>query len=489
VTTLPGRLRRGWAALRSLRVRLTLWYVALLAAILVGFSVFLYASLARNLGAELDRSLVELQPRVADSVDIRGRGIDVGDLADELGADALVAVYSLTGEQVLAGGSSRSRAGLGSALAALPRDQSALQALSAAGERWRVLTFPAVERGVVVGAIQIARSERGLEAALRQLFLLIALAIPLTLLVAVAGGLFLAGRALDPIDRITRAAARISAEDLSRRLGFRGGDDEVGRLAATFDGMLDRLEGAFQRQRRFTADASHELRTPLAILASQLEVALDRPRAANEYRQVLQSVADDVGGMTQLVAELLMLARADAGQEVVARERLDLAELAAQVLSAMEQLARSRGVRLRGEVGRSVAVAGDQTRLTQLLLNLVDNALKYTPAGGEVTVAVTSEPGAAVVRVTDTGIGIAPADLPHVVERFYRADRARGRAAGGAGLGLAISQWIARAHGGDIALASELGHGTTVTLRLPRAVGGPTADGAVAREVAPAARR
>src|SRR6185503_9833274 len=166
-----------------------------------------------------------------------------------------------------------------------------------------------------------------------------------------------------------------------RRLGFRG-RDELGRLAATFDAMLDRLEGAFQRQRQFTADASHELRTPLALMTSQVELALARARPAAEYRRVLASVQEDARRMGQLVAELLTLARADAGQEPIQREPLDLAELAGGVVAAMEPLAQTRGVRLAAGVVVPTVVAGDQTRLTQLLVNLVDNAVKHTPAGG-----------------------------------------------------------------------------------------------------------
>jgi heavy metal sensor kinase len=471
VTAPRLRPRPGLDALCTVRVRLTLWYVALLAVILVGFSAFLYASLSRSLRGELDRWLAERELHIADNLDMRNGRIDLGDAAGELGADAVVAAYNPAGAQVIGGGTARSRASLGPTLAALSRGESGYLTLEADGEEWRVLTAPWTERGVRLGVIQVARSAHDLHGALRQLVLLMLLAIPLTLLVAVAGGLFLAGRTLDPIDRITRAAARIGAEDLSRRLGLRG-RDELGRLAATFDAMLDRLERAFQRQRQFTADASHELRTPLALMTSQIEVALGRPRPAAEYRRVLESVHQDARRMSQLVAQLLTLARADAGEEILVREPLDLADLAVDLVAAMEPLADARGVRLRTGSVVSALVAGDQTRLTQLLVNLVDNAVKYTPSGGQVVVSAAPEPDTAVVRVEDTGVGIAPEHLPHIFERFYRTDKARGREDGAAGLGLAISQWIVHAHGGDIAVASEPGRGTTVTVRLPLAVVG-----------------
>jgi heavy metal sensor kinase len=246
--------------------------------------------------------------------------------------------------------------------------------------------------------------------------------------------------------------------------------DEVGRLAATFNRMLDRLERSFARQRQFTADASHELRTPLAMLTSEAELALSRERTADEYRQALSSVRSDADRMTRLVNELLLLARAEAGQEQLELEPLALDELAADVVEAMQPLAETRGVRLERGCLEAVRVRGDQSRLTQLLVNLVDNGLKYTPAGGRVTVSVGPEDGQAVLRVADNGPGIAAEHLPHLFERFYRVDKARSRAAGGTGLGLAISRWIVEAHGGQVSVASQTGAGTTFTVQLPRLV-------------------
>jgi heavy metal sensor kinase len=289
----------------------------------------------------------------------------------------------------------------------------------------------------------------------------------LTLLVASAGGLFLAGRALDPIDRITRAAAAIGADDLSSRLNLRGSHDEVGRLAATFDRMLERLDQAFRRQRQFTADASHELRTPLTMLASQIDVALKRNRTLAEYKDLLRSMREDTARMSQLVSELLTLARADAGQQLLTREELDLGDLVRSVVPTMEAIATEHGVQLTEQVQPGITISGDQMRLTQLLINLIDNAVRYTPSGGRVAASVERDGAVASLRVADTGVGIDADHLPHVFERFYRADPARARAEGGAGLGLAIAHWIATAHGGEISVQSEVGRGTTFTLRLP----------------------
>ena len=464
--------RTAWAHVRTIRVRLTLWYVALLALILLAFCAFLYLSLSRTLHDETDRILAVEAQRVLDTLDIQYGTVRLADTPDGLEAGTLVVLSDAGGHPLggvtppsallpLAGAAGRT-GGAGEHLATVRL---------AGDEEWRVLTVPIVEGGRVVAVVQVARSEQGVEAALDRLLLLMGLAVPLTLLLAVAGGYFLASRALGPIDRITRTAGRIGAEDLSRRLGPSASPDEVGRLAATFDGMLDRLEDAFQRQRRFTADASHELRTPLALLTGRAEVALDRPRTPAEYRQVLEGVRDDAARMAQLLGELLTLARADQGREALAWEPVALAELVADTLDALAPLAEERGVALAAGTLAPCTILGDQTRLTQLLVNLIDNALKYTPAGGRVTVGLARDGDAATIAVADTGIGIAPEHLPHLFERFYRVDAARARAAGGAGLGLAIADWIARAHGGQIAVTSAVGGGSVFSVRLPLASG------------------
>ncbi len=468
-------LRRVARALRrplqTIRGRLTLWYVALLAITLLGFSAFLYLSLARTLRAEGDRLLLAAAEQTIAMLEVVDGQPHLPDTPEALPPGMVVVLYDATGQEVLANSPRRP---LTTLAAALPRPGPAQVTFAtvrlADGEPWRVLSAPVVEDGRPVGVLQVARSERDADVTLRQLVLLMAVAVPATLLLAIAGSLFLAGRALDPIDRVTRTAGQISAEHLSRRLGFRG-NDEVGHLAATFDRMLDRLEAAFQRERRFTADTSHEFRTPLAMLVSQIDVGLERRRSTAEYERILRSVRDDATRMSQLLAELLTLARADAGRDELAREPVDLEDLADQVAATMQSLARQRGITLERVRQGAAVVEADQTRLTQLLVNLVENALKYTEAGGRVDVVTEAASGWAVLAVVDTGIGIPQEHLPHIFERFYRVDKARSRAAGGAGLGLAISRWVAEAHGGTIDVESEPGRGTTFTVRLPLAPG------------------
>jgi len=453
----------------SIRVRLTLWYVALLAVILLAFSGVLYLSLSRSLRQEMDLTLTTEAGRLIAAMDFENGAPQLGEGPDNLRIGTVAALYDTSGRHLVAYDPRQPLPPLPQALSiAAQGGQTFVTAALQDGTQWRVLTTPVTENGVQIAILQVGRPVAEVDATLRQLALLLALAVPSTLVVASAGGLFLAGRALDPIDRITRAAAAIGAEDLSRRLNFRG-RDEVGRLAATFDRMLDRLERAFQRQRRFTADASHELRTPLTMLASQIDVALEQDRTPAEYQELLASLREDATRMTQLVSELLTLARADAGQQLLTREDLDLAELVHSVVEAMQGLAVQRNVELTEHIPAQVSALGDQTRLTQLLINLVDNALRYTPAGGRVTVGVMQQGGWAELCVADTGVGIAAEHLPRLFERFYRADPARARADGGSGLGLAIAQWIAQAHGGEIGVESESGRGSRFTVGIPLA--------------------
>lgn len=244
-------------------------------------------------------------------------------------------------------------------------------------------------------------------------------------------------------------------------------DDEVGRLARTFNDMIGRLDEAFRRQRQFTADASHELRTPLTAIKGQTEVALQRDRDTEDYKQVLRGVNGEVDRMIRLVGSLLALARADAGQIAIAREAVDLGQVVTDAAEQVAPVARAKHIQFEARSGPTTRLIADEDLLLQLVLNLLDNAVRYTPEHGFVGVTWALEDGHAVIRVSDTGPGIATEDLPRIFDRFYRADKARSQSGGGTGLGLSISRCIAEAHGGSIGVESSPGRGATFTVRLP----------------------
>ena len=331
----------------------------------------------------------------------------------------------------------------------------------------RVKTLPILLDGAVVGALEVGQSEDDVSDTLATLIIIMAIAYPVTLVVASLGGFFLAGRALSPIDNITRAARQISAEDLGQRLGLRLPDDEVGRLARTFDEMIARLEDAFRRQRQFTADASHELRTPLTIIKGQIEVSLQKDRESEAYRQVLQGVNEEVDRLIRLSGSLLTLTRADAGQIPLTFEAVDVGDIVAGIVEQVRPAATDKGIAIGYDPGPPLTVKADEDLMLQLMLNLLDNAIKYTPRGGKVSVGWSTDGKLVALQVKDTGIGIAPEHLPYLFDRFYRVDKARTRAEGGAGLGLAISHWIAQVHNASIDVYSAPGQGPSFTLLLP----------------------
>ncbi len=457
------------------RTRLTLWYIALLAGTLLAIGGATLWSVAQTLASAEDALLRsranELRARL--EVDKGRLKLDADDDTSQMAALTtgldLARVWDGSGHLILERAWSGSSAvGLTAFGPALAGESASTRASVASGASFRLYTEPVLDHGRVVGALQVGRSSAELDATLTRLGSSGLLGLAAAMLLAWIGGSFLAARALAPVDRIRRAAEQLSVDDLSARLGLTLPDDELGRLAIAFDGMLERLDRAFQRQRRFTADAAHELRTPLAVIRSEVDVALARPRDAGEYIRVLASAREEVERLTHLTESLLVLARADEGQEL-SLAPLDLEELVAEVGARMTTRTHQRGLRLGVELTAVGPVRGDPTWLTQLLLNLLDNAFRHTPPGGTVTVTLSPVDGGARLQVADTGEGIPPEHLERVFERFYRADRARSRAAGGAGLGLAICDWIARAHAGRLEIASQPGQGTSVSLWLPTA--------------------
>ncbi len=504
--------RRWRPAVGSLRFRVAALSSLLLAAVLLGLGLALPSLLARSLREDVDGRLTATARQVAKEVQSKlddGRSekqtgtLDGGDLPD-------LNAFASSGIGIKVLDTAGTVVGSSNSAYSPPFDEDWLPDTSVSGrsgttehtasvddEDIRAVRVPiyVVDKDTdgkrLYGSVVVGESLASIQRSVGLLrrILLGAAAVGLTL--TVAGGWLLAGRALRPVDRVTSAAAAIAASDgspaaLANRLAVPATGDEIARLAATFNAMLERLEGSFMAQRRFVADASHELRTPLTALRGNIELLLDRVASGD-----LRLGSDDLAGalddmeregarMGRLLDDLLLLARADAPAALVPRRpgpvRLDL--VAQDALPTARALA--RGQALTVDADTPVLVAGDADQLLQLVLILVDNALRYTAAGGDVVVSVGSD-GAGKVRleVRDTGEGIAPEALPHLFERFWRADRARTRATGGAGLGLAIADEIVRAHGGTIEVTSTLGVGSTFGVTLP-AISSPDAISAAA---------
>jgi heavy metal sensor kinase len=285
------------------------------------------------------------------------------------------------------------------------------------------------------------------------------------LFVGLGGGWILTNRALQPIHDISKAATQISAGDLSRRINVADTDSELGQLANLLNATFSRLEAAFAQQKQFTADAAHELRTPLAVLISETQTALTRPRTVEEYRETVEACLEAAQRMRALTHSLLELARFDAGQEQIVRAPFDLAETARECVTEAKKIARERGIRIVADL-QPAPTNGDSARVAQVITNLLTNAIHYNKEGGEVRVTTRTEGAGAVLVVKDSGVGIPAEDLPHIFERFYRADPSRTRGAGHSGLGLAISKAIIDAHNGTISVESAVGQGTRFTVTI-----------------------
>ena len=352
----------------------------------------------------------------------------------------------------------------------LPLFQS-LESETSDSKKFVPYTFHSQQLRLYVGKTKFAQISIGytveeIRETLNNLFSYLLIAFPIVVIFSTIGGWFLAKVSLQPVDDITRSAQEITAHNLSRRLPMPLANDEIARLTATLNQMIERLEASFIQIRQFTADASHELRTPLAILMGELEVALRSPKSAEQYRNIMVSAQEEVSRLSQVVRNLLELSKAESGQVKIDTEKLNISSLLSDICEDIELLAEEKNQKLETKIEPNVMILGDRVRLHQAFLNIVENSVKYTPERGSILVRLLRESGKAVLRVSDTGIGIPEEDLPHIFDRFYRVDKARSQDVQGNGLGLAIVKWIIEAHHGTITVESIAGKGTIFTVRF-----------------------
>jgi len=457
--------------LKTIRARLTLWYIVLLALILIGFSSALYFTLARALYQQVDYSLAQNAHDLVDGLRIQhdqfdypGGENDITDLDAVRAQGYLIRILDADGKILSTNATYAPLPVTPDALAVARSGLPQFQTISIDNETYRLYTMPVQDNQQVVGALQVAQVSGTVEATLRKLTFAVVVIVPLSLALATFAGMWFAQRALKPIDQITRTAQRIGAQDLSQRLNLNLPNDEVGRLARTFDAMLVRLDDAFRREREFTANASHELRTPLTVMRGEIDVVLQRPRERAEYERVLSELGADVERLSRMAEDLLMLARADAHQIAVVCEELNAAQLFQAVADELRPLAEAQQIALDVQVDPALQFWGDEPKMLRILFNLVDNALKFSAPDTRVLLTAAPKGDAVSLCVSDQGAGIALDALPHIFDRFYRGTNGD---ASGAGLGLAIARALVQAQGGQISGASELGQGTTITVELP----------------------
>lgn len=463
--------------LKSIRFKLTLWYAVTLAVILFLFSSLLYVTFRDLLYRELDSELLAVAEPLASQTlaPFRNSSPLAFDqvLEDFLGAKSqgkYIRVLTPFGEVGTHSSNLDNRrlnlrpeafkdAFRGSTVYSTGTDLK--------GDPIRIISYPIIENNNFRGVVQVGAALNETQGELRKILTVLYISIPLSLILFSCGGWFLASRALEPVDLITRTARKISAENLSQRLEVVNPNDEIGRLAQTFNTTLGSLENSFNRARRFSADVSHELRTPLTILRGETEMGLKCTTEPEEFRMLLQSNLEEINRMSGIIEYLLELSRAEAGVLALNLRELDLKELLAEQVQAVGLLAREKHVDLVFEENRSVIVKADRMRLRQIFTNLLDNAVKYTPSWGNVRLSLECEGRWAKITVKDTGTGISAENLPRIFDRFYRVDEARNRADGGSGLGLSLVKSFVEAHGGTIDVSSSPGKGSMFIVYLP----------------------
>lgn len=458
---------------KSFRLQLTAWYLFLFTVVFVGFSLFLYGLVSRGLYRRLDDNLSS-QARTAAGLLRDELGESHGDavsaarevIADLNPGNILVAFFE-DGKLLASSAPVESRDVFDLAARAASSESDILSTVTLVG---KMKSSRLVGHSVSIDGrhfvMLVGESLRATKEELELLRGLLYVALPLALLIAGAGGFFLATHSLAPLRWMADQAKTITDKNLNRRLDAGAAPAELRVLADSFNELLSRLDQSFETMRRFVADASHELRTPLSVIRGEADVALGQDRSAGEYQETLVIIQDEARRLTRLIDDLLNLARADAGHVSLRIEEFYLNEMLGDCCRSFQAAAGAKRIELQCVCPGDVAFRGDPELIRRLVLNLIENALRHTPAGGKVVVELKTAANQLLIRVADTGIGIPPEAAPHIFERFYRGDQARSRQDGGFGLGLSIVKWIAESHQGKVDFTSEPGLGTTFTVLL-----------------------
>lgn len=447
---------------------MTGWYAVALSLMLVVYAAATFVAVRQEFQEQLDDQLHDdfesaeglLTPTPDGRIAWAGdRHHDPGDDEDR-GSD----VWSPNGEQMVRSGASGALPPVALATAGA---QPHYDSLVAGGRRWRTLTGTTLVSGRSV-VLRVSRSEERLREQLSEVLKVLVLGLPLVIVLAGLGGYLLARRALAPIDHLAVEARRVTAERLHERVSVPNQHDEIGRLAAVINDTFARLESSFDKLRRFTADASHELRTPLAVLRGIGEAGLVETRTPAEYKEAIGSMLEEIDRLTTLVDTLLRLSHGDAGSVHLSRESLDLGQLVQEVAASLSVLAEERRQLISIQADEGVPVRADRLVLREAITNVLDNAIKYSPMGASIAVAIRAEGDVAVVEAADQGPGIAAEHRERIFDRFFRVDTARSRDAGGSGLGLAIAKWAVEINGGSIRVDAGATGGSVFRISLPK---------------------
>jgi heavy metal sensor kinase len=453
-----------------LRVRLTAWYFLVLCIAFGAFSVFAFFEVRGSIHSAVDEGLRE---RAAEIQELLEQHLPGEQVKRELtagsrvrGEDDILQIAETHGEWRY---SSVSALRYGLTLPAQKRSDEKFQVstIYSKGMPLRILTGQ-IHAADHVYDVQIAAPMDDFYDAVNRFRLVLFFSVPILLLVASTGGYWLSRKAVAPVGEIARAAQLIGEHELSRRLPILQTGDELQSLSETLNEMFGRLERAFKRVTQFTADASHELRTPVALMRTRTEVALRKQRSEADYRETIVRIHQELERTSALIENLMTLARADSDGEALRVTSTSLNDILREISEPARLLAEGKSIQYEEQLPETpLSVSGNAAFLRRLFMILIDNAVKYTPSGGRISVVLDVNGGSAVTEIRDSGIGISTSDLPHIFERFYRADTSRSRESGGAGLGLSIAKWITEAHRGKITVASRISEGSIFRVHIP----------------------
>jgi heavy metal sensor kinase len=455
--------------------RLTIWYGVVLSLILIifAFGIFTYFrnslqdsidAKIRSIGEVLSSSMTDTHntsvfgnfERYLENVlgrKPKGKFIQIMDTSGRIGAK----MSDIEGEALPTSFNALERA---------MRGEIVYETIERTKPRLRMITIPIMENKKVTSVVQVGTSLEDFDETINKLLLIMIIGIPTSVSVTIVVGYFMAKKALRPVDQIRRTAIKISSSNLDERIDFAGRRDELSRLAETFNAMIGRLKDAFQRVNQFSIDVSHELKTPLTILKGETEVALRKEREKADYQKLLLSNLEEIDRMSCIIDDLLLLSKADTKDIKLNIEEVALRDLMMDVCMNMKVVADKKEVALQASELEDVRLKGDELKLRRMLLNIVENGIKYSHSGGKVMVSSYVDDGYVQIDVKDEGIGISEEDIKYVFDRFYRADRSRKRESG-SGLGLSISRWIAEAHKGSIEVTSKPAQGSMFSIKLP----------------------
>ena len=442
----------------TIRSKITLWYASLLLVLLVIFNVFIYITISKILYQNTEDLLKSDAHQVFSIIQSEGFNINLDIPYKIIATNTYFVIFDVNGHTGI-------KSEILPEIVNLTIGQEQLRNVSIDRTNWIVYDTPIKNNDKIIGWIRVSRSLESLTDTLFNLRIIMFISVPLYGLLASVGGLFLAKRALHPIDYITKTAQEISKGDLTQRLKLNKTEDEVGKLAVIFDEMLDKLENSIKKERQFASDASHELRTPISIISAQAEEVLRGNREIKEYKEAIETVLNESIKMSHIISQLLMIYRSDEGRYKFNYEILNLNMIIEDIVNEFGDVAKANGLSISFNADEEIKIKADQTLITRLFINIIDNALKYTNRDGKINISLSSINNCAVTVIQDTGIGISEKDMPHIFDRLYQVDKSREDR--GSGLGLAIAKWIIELHKGEIKVESKVNFGSKFVIKLP----------------------